>query len=276
MKPSKELGRLVEIMAALRDPATGCPWDVEQTPDTIVPFTIEETYEVVDAIERRDPVDLREELGDLLLQVVYHARFAEERGEFDLGDVIEGITRKMIRRHPHVFGERGRSDAEAAKATWNEIKAQEKEERAAARRAAGLSPQGSGSRLAAVSRSLPPLAEASAVQREMAKVGFDWPEPAPILDKVAEEADELRDAIRGQRRAEIEEEVGDLLFTVVNLARRLEVDPELSLRAANAKVRRRFGAVERDIENAGSSIEDATLAQMEAAWSRAKREPGKA
>lgn len=269
MTPSRDISRLVEIMRRLRDREHGCPWDIEQTPHSIIPFTIEETYEVVDAIERNDPVDLREELGDLLLQVVYHTQFAAERDEFEFGDVVEAITTKMIRRHPHVFGEVDARDADAAKASWNAIKADEKSERAAARSAAGLPDEPMGV-LDKVKRSLPPLAEASELQRRMAGVGFDWSEPADILDKVREETDELDEAMRSGSLDELTGEVGDLLFVVVNLARRLGVDPELALRGTNAKARRRFGYAERRLADRGRQLGEASLEEIEEGWQEAK------
>ena len=270
MTPSRDIGRLVEIMRALRDPEIGCPWDVEQTPASIVPYTIEEVYEVVDAIERGDAVDLREELGDLLLQVVYHAQFAAERGAFDFGDVVEDITRKMIRRHPHVFGDERARDAGAAKGAWERIKAEEKAERAEARRAAGLPSPEAGVRLDKVPRAMPPLMEALKIQREMAKVGFDWEHPEPVLDKAREELGEIEEAIASGEANAIADEIGDLLFVAVNLARLTGVDPMVALRGTNAKVRRRFAGVERAIEAEGGTLEGATLERMDAAWDAAK------
>ena len=270
MTPSRDVQRLVEIMAALRDPEDGCPWDIVQTPESIVPYTIEETYEVVDAIERGSPFDLREELGDLLLQVVYHARFAEERGEFDFGGVVEAITRKMVRRHPHVFGTADARDPDAAKASWDRIKAEEKRERAAARRAEGLDDDVGKGWLDEVPRSLPPLAEALAIQKRMAKVGFDWATPEPILDKIDEETGELREAVASGRADRVADELGDLLFTAVNLARRQGVDPELALRSTCGKARRRFAAIERDLATDGLTPEAASLERMDEAWDRAK------
>ena len=269
MTPSRDVARLVEIMARLRDPDTGCPWDIVQTHATIVPYTIEETYEVVDAIERGDDVDLREELGDLLLQVVYHARLAEERHAFAFGDVVEAITTKMVRRHPHVFGNEQARSAGAAKGAWDRIKAGEKAERRAAREAAGLPDEPRGL-LDAVPRSLPSIAEANEVQRRAAKVGFDWPDVEPVADKVAEELDEVREAIASGDEAARADEIGDLLFAAVNLARHAGVDPELALRATNAKFRRRFAAVERGVEADGVALADAGLERMEAHWAAAK------
>ena len=264
MQPSRDISRLVEIMAALRTPVTGCPWDLEQTFRSILPYTIEETYEVADAIMRDDMEDLREELGDLLLQVVYHARMAEERGAFGLADVVEGITAKMIRRHPHVFGSERARSAGSAKGVWNAIKAEEKAERDERRHAAGLPPKSTGALLDKVPDHLPPLEQADLLHAAMAKVGFDWPDAAACEAKVREELEELAEASGD----EAEEELGDLLAAVVNLARHRGVDPARALMRANLKMRRRFGAVERQV----GSLANASLDEMEAAWSAAKRE----
>ena len=269
MTPSRDIARLIEIMARLRDPDRGCPWDIVQTHETIVPYTIEETYEVVDAIERADDVDLREELGDLLLQVVYHARLAEERDAFAFGDVVEAITAKMVRRHPHVFGDERARSAGAAKGAWDRIKAEEKAERRAAREAAGLPPDAKGL-LDAVSRALPPLMEANEVQRRAAKTGFDWPDVEPVVAKVAEELNEACEAIAANDDAAARDEIGDLLFAAVNLARHAGVDPEAALRGTNAKFRRRFAAVERGVEADGTTMADASLDHMETHWVAAK------
>ncbi len=196
MKPSKDISRLLEIMAALRTPVTGCPWDVEQTFETIAPYTLEEAYEVADAIQRGDLDDLRDELGDLLLQVVFHARMAEEQGEFGFGDVVEAITRKMIRRHPHVFGDDDARGAGMAKGMWNRIKAEEKAEKREARLARGLDPEDNGAGyLDSVPVALPALTRALKLQEKAAHVGFDWKHAKPILDKIEEEIGELREAM---------------------------------------------------------------------------------
>lgn len=266
-------------MARLRDPETGCPWDVEQTFETIAPYTIEEAYEVADAIERRDAVNLREELGDLLLQVVYHARLAEERGLFGFDDVVEGITTKMIRRHPHVFGDAEARSAGSAKGQWERIKAQDKAERAELRRVSpGLSDVPGGQApasvpdglLATVPASFPALTLALKVQAKAAGVGFDWAEPAPILAKIREETQEFVDAAEQGDRDAMEDELGDLLFSVVNLARVHEVDAEKALRRCVTKFRRRFGAIEADCASRGKSLEESSLDEMEAAWVAAK------
>jgi nucleoside triphosphate diphosphatase len=285
MQPSRDVSRLVEIMRALRDPQTGCPWDVEQDFDSIVPYTIEETYEVVDAIERRDPVDLREELGDLLLQVVYYARLAEEAELFDFGDIVETVTRKMVRRHPHVFGDETARSARSAKGQWERIKAEERAEKAAIRRDAaaakplnGATPEWSAtlpngaapSVLDKVPPTFPALLLSLKLQSAAATVGFDWTSVPPILDKLREEIAEFEEALDGGTRADQADELGDLLFCAVNLARRLEIDPDQALRGTATKFRRRFGAMERAADTEGRSLEAMTLDEMEALWQRAK------
>ena len=269
MKPARDVSRLVEIMAALRTPVTGCPWDLEQDFRSILPYTVEETYEVADAIIRDDMEDLREELGDLLLQVVYHARMAEERGAFDLADVVEGITAKMIRRHPHVFGDAEARSAGSAKGQWNRIKAEEKAERKARREAAGLPQRRDRSILDRVPRSLPPLEQGDALHHAMAKTGFDWPDAEACAGKVREELDELA-AVPADAPDEAEEEMGDLLAAVINLARHRSVDPARALMRANEKMRRRFGAIEDALAAEGRTVDEASLEEMEAAWQAAK------
>ncbi|MFQ0813775.1 nucleoside triphosphate hydrolase [Brucella anthropi] len=271
MKPSRNIDRLLEIMAALRDPQTGCPWDVEQNFQSIMPYTLEETYEVLDAIERNDMDDLREELGDLLLQVVFHSRMAEEQGSFAFGDVVEAITRKMIRRHPHVFGDSQARSAGMAKGSWNRIKAEEKAERAERRAKLGLETTERTSFLDDIPQAFPALLRALKLQQKAAKVGFDWSEAAPILDKIAEETAELKEAMAAKERADIEEEYGDLLFAMVNLGRHLEIDAETALVAANEKFRRRFHFIEKTLRETGSDLEAATLDEMETIWSEAKK-----
>jgi ATP diphosphatase len=265
MQPSRDIADLLAIMAALRDPDGGCPWDRVQTFETIAPYTLEEASEVADAIARGDLEDLRDELGDLLFQVVFHAQMASERGAFDFGGVVEAITSKMVRRHPHVFGaERGLSGTDIA-GQWDRIKAEERAERAARR--AGAPEAGA---LAGVASGLPALARALKLQAKAADVGFDWDEAAPILAKIHEEAREIADAAdRGDARGTADE-VGDLLFAVVNLARHLKVDPELALRRTNAKFERRFAAIEQGLANAGKRPEEASLAEMDALWNAAK------
>jgi ATP diphosphatase len=276
MEASKDISRLIEIMAALRTPGTGCPWDLEQNLATIKPYTIEEAYEVADAIERNDMDDLCEELGDLLLQVVFHARMAEEAGEFAFGDVVEAITRKMIRRHPHVFA---RSDADtpnAVKVQWDEIKAQEKRERAErrAKRALASNPRATedfkAGFLGSVHRSQPALTEALKLQQHAAKVGFDWSDAEPILDKIEEEIGELREALREGRQEKVNDELGDLIFALVNIGRHVKADPEDALRGTNTKFRRRFKFIEDSLQRSNEALEAASLERMEELWQAAK------
>lgn len=270
MQPSKDISRLVEIMSALRDPVNGCPWDVMQTFESIKPYTIEEAYEVSDAIERRDMGDLCDELGDLLLQVVFHAQMAEEDGEFSFGDVVEAITRKMIRRHPHVFAISEASTPGAVKKQWEEIKSEEKRERAERRARRGIGQDFTSGFLGSVQRSFPALTEAIKLQERAAKVGFDWSAPEPILDKIEEEIDELRVALRDGDRAKVSDELGDLIFAVVNIGRHVNADPEQALRGTNTKFRRRFSHIEQTLEAEGETLEGATLERMEDIWQAAK------
>jgi len=272
MTPSRDIARLIEIMAALRTPGTGCPWDLEQDFASIAPYTIEEAHEVADAIARGDLDDLREELGDLLLQVVYHARMAEEDSHFDFGAVVETVTKKMIRRHPHVFGDETARGAGMAKGMWEKIKAEEKAEKRAARLARGLDPEENGKGyLDGIPLALPALVRALKLQQKAARVGFDWSEAAPILDKIEEEIGELREAMAAGRKAEIKDEFGDLLFAVVNLGRHLDVDAEDALRGTNDKFRNRFHAVEAALTERDDTLEAATLDEMEALWQAAKK-----
>jgi ATP diphosphatase len=272
MTPSRDIGRLLEIMAALRSPNTGCPWDLDQDFTSIAPYTIEEAYEVADAIERGDFDDLRDELGDLLLQVVFHARMAEEAGLFGFGDVVQTITEKLVRRHPHVFGDAGSLDTEAVNALWDRIKAQEKAERAARRE---NDPQGARERssgaLAGVPVTLPALTRALKLQEKAGKVGFDWNDPLAVLAKIREEADEIAAELASGEARAAREEVGDLLFAVVNLARHLGADPEAALRATNQKFERRFGYIEQALAADGKTPEQSTLAEMDELWNAAKR-----
>ncbi|MBW9061813.1 nucleoside triphosphate pyrophosphohydrolase [Rhizobium herbae] len=270
MQPSKDITRLIEIMAALREPKTGCPWDVVQTFETIKPYTLEEAYEVADAIERGDMDDLCDELGDLLLQVVFHARMAEEAGHFTFADVVEAITRKMIRRHPHVFARSDADTPEAVKQQWSEIKQAEKAERRARRARHGLPEDTSTGHLDSVQRSFPALVEALKLQERAAKVGFDWSSPEPILDKIEEEIAELREALSSNDTAKVADELGDLIFAVVNIGRHVNADPEMALRGTNTKFRRRFSHIEAELETAGESLEAATLERMEELWQAAK------
>jgi ATP diphosphatase len=271
MKGSRDIADLIGIMAALRTPGTGCPWDLEQTFATIAPYTIEEAYEVAEAIARGDIGDLQDELGDLLLQVVFHARMAQERGAFDFGDVVLAITEKLVRRHPHVFGDAGSLPVEAVNALWERIKADEKAARARARQeTAAAAQEPPAATLAGVSVGLPALLRASRLQEKAARVGFDWNDPRAVLAKIREEADEIEAALATQSGERIAEEVGDLLFAVVNLARHVKADPEQALRQANIKFERRFASIERALSAAGKRPEDATLGEMDALWDAAK------
>ena len=263
MTPSRDIGRLLEIMAALRTPNTGCPWDLQQNFSTIVPYTIEEAYEVADAIARGDLGDLREELGDLLLQVVYHARMAQEQGAFDFGDVVEGITAKLIRRHPHVFGDDAARTPQAVEGLWERIKAEEKNEKAAGKAALE---EGA---LAGVPVTLPALTRALKLQEKASKVGFDWNDVCAVLHKIREEADEIEAAL-DKAADDAAAEVGDLLFAAVNLARHLRADPEALLRQTNRKFERRFAAIERALAAHGKTPAEATLAEMDKLWDAAK------
>ena len=269
MQPSRDIGRLIEIMAALRDPKTGCPWDVQQDFSSIAPYTIEEAYEVADAIERGDLLDLKDELGDLLLQVVFHARMAQEQGAFGFDDVVEAITTKMVRRHPHVFGNAGPGDVHAAKASWEATKRAENAERRAAR-AAPPEEGEAASVLAGVPVALPALTRAEKISRKAASVGFDWPEPAQVIAKIREELAEVEHELQGGNRAALEGEVGDLLFAVANLARHLDVDAEKALRGTNAKFERRFRCIEKALAAEGRTPGEASLDEMEALWVEAK------
>ena len=314
MTPSQDIQRLIEIMTALRTPETGCPWDLAQNFKTIAPYTIEEAYEVADAIERGDRGDLKDELGDLLLQVVYHARMAEEERSFAFGDVVEAITAKMIRRHPHVFGSAAERAAAAAPGFWDKIKAREKAEKAAARvsptphptwgvgwgEGRPLAPEtvaaphrnplpaeerGEGilSILANVPAALPALTRAVKLQSKAAHVGFDWPNLAPVFDKLREEMAEFEEVAlpadprspsprsftqrgEGTNRAAIEEEFGDLLFVMANIARHLKIDPEAALRGANQKFTRRFAHIEARLAEQGKSPAQSNLEEMDKLW----------
>ena len=256
-----ELERLLQVMARLRDPERGCPWDVQQTFATIAPYTIEEAYEVAEAIARDDPTALKDELGDLLLQVVFHARMAEEAGEFDFRDVAGAIAAKLIRRHPHVFADVEYADAAEQTAGWERIKAAE---RAAA---------GQHSVFDGVPLALPALARAAKLQKRAARVGFDWPSIEPVLDKLDEELAELRAALAaGEPSERLAEELGDLLFVCANLGRHLHTDPETALRAANDKFVRRFRRIEALLDEQGRRAEDLSLAELDALWEQAKAE----
>jgi nucleoside triphosphate diphosphatase len=259
------IDRLLAIMARLRDPEGGCPWDLEQDFRTIAPYTIEEAYEVADAIERDDMADLREELGDLLLQVVFHARIGEERGVFDFDAVAGAIADKMIRRHPHVFGDESVESAGEMIDFWERQKAAERAEKADAQgRPPGV--------LDGVAAGMPALMRALKLQKRAARVGFDWAEPADILDKMEEEVGELRSELASRDRARMTDELGDLLFVLTNLARRLDIDPEEALRGANSKFERRFRRIEDFLQAEGRGPAESSLEEMEALWQQAKRE----
>jgi nucleoside triphosphate diphosphatase len=269
MKPSRDIADLIAVMAALRTPGTGCPWDLVQTFATIAPYTIEEAHEVADAIAGGDREDLREELGDLLLQVVFHARIAEEEGAFDFGGVVEAVTRKMIRRHPHVFGERRDWTPAEVKNSWARIKAEEKAERAARRGEPVAAPD--AATLADVARSLPPGQRAVKLQDKAARVGFDWPAVEDVLAKADEELEELKQAVASGDRDHAEEELGDLLFVLANVARWKGLDPDMAMAKANAKFERRFSKVEALLKARGKSPGDSDLAEMDALWAEAKK-----
>ena len=260
---SDAMVRLVDIMARLRNPDGGCPWDLEQDFSTIAPYTIEEAYEVSDAIDRNDMSDLREELGDLLFQVVFHSQMASEAGAFDVSDVIDAINEKMIRRHPHVFEAGDHRTSEEQTIAWEQMKAAE--------RTAKGKPDKPASALDGVALSLPALLRAEKLQKRAARVGFDWTEPEPIFDKLDEETEEVRAAIRSGDPEKVEDEIGDLLFVAANLARRLEIDPELALRRANAKFERRFRAMEALASEQGNIFADLDLDAQEALWQAVKR-----
>jgi nucleoside triphosphate diphosphatase len=270
MQPSGDIRRLIEIMAALRDPVDGCPWDVQQTFASIVPFTIEEAYEVADAIERGATEDLREELGDLLLQVVFHARMAEEAGLFDFGGVVEAITAKLVRRHPHVFGDAKALSSSEVKALWARIKADERRAKFASGAKDGPPQEAKSGALEGVPLALPALSRALKLQEKAGKVGFDWNDVRAVLEKIREEVAEVEAEIAQGSTQALASEVGDLLFAAVNLARHLKVDPEAALRGANAKFERRFAHIENRLAEGGRTPEGASLDEMEQLWVEAK------
>lgn len=266
------LDDLLHLMARLRDPQYGCPWDVKQSYASIVPYTLEEAYEVADAIERGDFEHLQGELGDLLFQVVYYCQFAREEGRFEFAGVVDSITRKLLRRHPHVFPtgdlyaplDQPRLSEEQVKQRWEQIKAEERAEKAGVGEQLSL--------LDDVPATLPSLARAAKLQKRAATVGFDWPAALPVVDKVREELDEVLEAMAGGERAAMADELGDLLFSVVNLARHLKVDPEDALRGANRKFERRFRFIEQALRDTHRPIEDCTLEDLDALWGEAKRQ----
>jgi nucleoside triphosphate diphosphatase len=262
MNDTTPMQRLIAIMARLRDPERGCPWDVEQTFRTIAPYTVEEAHEVADAIEREDFDDLRDELGDLLFQVVFHARMAEEQSLFGFDEVAEAIGDKLVRRHPHVFGDAEFASAEEQTANWEDIKAAERAEKG----------QADESALDGVSRGLPALRRAVKLQKRAARVGFDWPDIAPIFDKLVEEADELKAGLASDDADNIEEEIGDLFFALTNLARKLEVDPGAALRRSNQKFEDRFRAMERLAAERGLDLATLDLEAQDAIYREVKRD----
>jgi len=277
LEPSRDITRLLEIMQALRTPETGCPWDLEQDFKSIAPYTIEEACEVADAIERDDMEDLRLELGDLLLQSVYHAQMASELGEFDFGDVVEGITQKMIRRHPHVFGTADVSAAEfsakgMAEGTWERIKSEENAEAAALRISKGLPPkEQNNSLLDDVPNALPSLACAVKLQKKASKVGFDWNDPHAVLSKIREELDEFEEELKTADKTKQQEELGDIFFALANLARHQKIDPDTALRGTNQKFRNRFAYIEKNISAENQTMESASLELMDKLWDEAKK-----
>jgi MazG family protein len=260
MPPGEKFQQLVDIMARLRGP-DGCPWDREQTFDTIKPYTLEETYEVLDAIERGDWPGLAEELGDFLLQAVFYAQMAHEQNLFSIADTLDAINEKLIRRHPHVFGQESAATASEVKRLWGEIKAAEKREKG----------DPDATLLGPVPRALPALVEAQQIASRAAGVGFDWENAEQVLDKLREELAEFEEARRGEAHSELEEELGDTLFVLVNLARFVKVDAEQALRRANAKFRTRFGYVERKLAERGRKPQESNIEEMEALWQEAKR-----
>ncbi|GBF26691.1 nucleoside triphosphate pyrophosphohydrolase [bacterium MnTg02] len=282
-KTRASIDALLEIMRALRTPVTGCPWDLEQTFETIAPYTIEEAYEVADAIERDNMDDLRQELGDLLLQVVYHAQIASESGRFDFSDVVESICEKMVRRHPHVFGTKEQRDAGAPPGFWDRIKAEEKAEQEAGEKDQSTASQSTPSLLDDVPLPLPGLTRAVKLQKRAAQVGFDWPNLEPVIAKIKEELVEFESALRMAqadpycdiRNAHIEEELGDLLFVLANAGRHLNIDPETALRGTNAKFARRFKMIEARLAEDGRSPAQSDLAEMDRLWDEIKVEEKK-
>jgi nucleoside triphosphate diphosphatase len=274
-RDKKTLSDLLAVMAALRTPDTGCPWDLAQTFETIAPYTIEEAYEVADAIARGDMADLKDELGDLLLQVVYQSQIASEAQHFTFADVADAITTKMIRRHPHVFGNADERAAGAAPGFWERIKADERASKNNARVGQGTPPLNSAndakaSILSDVPVGLPGLTRAIKLQDKAAHVGFDWPDINPVFAKLTEEIAELEGAVASKDQTEIEGELGDLLFVIANLARHLKVDPEAALRATNAKFTRRFAHIEASLAAQGRTPDQSDLAEMDRLWNDAK------
>lgn len=257
-RATSQLSRLLSIMAKLRDPKDGCPWDVQQTFETIAPYTIEEAYEVANAITRGNMGDLCDELGDLMFQAVFHARMAQEQGSFEFADVLSSINDKMVRRHPHVFADAKERNADEQTASWEDQKAAER------------SAKGVDGLLSDVPVNLPGLTRAVKLQKRAARVGFDWTDAKQVLAKVAEEAGELTDAVNTKDKDQIEDEFGDLLFVLSNLSRHLKVDPEAAIRRANAKFTTRFSHIEKTVRDQGSSLDETSVDEMEALWNEAK------
>ncbi|MGR9100269.1 MAG: nucleoside triphosphate pyrophosphohydrolase [Gammaproteobacteria bacterium] len=253
--------RLLDIMANLRHPEKGCAWDLQQNFLSLIPYTIEEAYEVADAIEREDMDDLRSELGDLLLQVVFHSRLAEERGLFDFEEVADAICHKLIRRHPHVFaGKKFDSDEERKKA-WEEAKFEERQKKHSGEKQSVLS---------GVAKALPALVQCEKIQNRAASHGFDWPDVPPVFEKVHEELEEVREAWKSGDQAHIQEEIGDLLLVVVNLSRHLKINPEIALKESNKKFSRRFNYIEKKVESSGRELKDCELEELDSIWNEAK------
>lgn len=253
---------LLKIMADLREPETGCPWDIKQTFKTIVPYTLEEAYEVADAIENNDMQSLKSELGDLLFQVVFYAQMAKEQGDFDFSDVVESICNKLISRHPHVFADNDCRDEQALHKAWEDAKALERDREAGAEKARVLD---------GVANALPALSRAQKLQKRAARVGFDWPDIEPVLAKLEEEIQELREAMQQSDREAIFEETGDLLFSSVNLARHLSIDAEEALKGCNKKFEKRFSYIESVLGESGRAFKDCSLNELEELWQRAKK-----
>ncbi len=266
---TSEIQRLLDIMARLRDPESGCPWDIEQTFETIAPHTLEETYELIEAIEAGDKVAIKEELGDVLLQVVFHAQMAREAGMFDFEDVAKGISDKLIERHPHIFSDRNAHTAQDVLANW------EKDKAAKRAQAAGETGRAAGA-LDGVSAALPAATRAVKLQKRAARVGFDWAEAKDVLNKIEEEIGEFRDELcrdpASRDVSALEEELGDVFFAIVNLARKLDIDPETALRRTNRKFERRFKGIEEALAQKGRKVMDASLDEMEAIWNEIKKQ----
>ncbi|GMQ96361.1 MAG: nucleoside triphosphate pyrophosphohydrolase [Gammaproteobacteria bacterium] len=260
----RDIKPLLQIMASLRDPDSGCPWDIKQDFSTIAPYTIEEAYEVADAIQRDNMEELRDELGDLLLQVVFHARMAEEAGHFSFGDVVDAICDKMTRRHPHVFGDETIADSDAQTHAWEEHKARERSQKNLHGETRSI--------LDDIARGLPPLKRAGKLQRRAARVGFDWPDSKGVVEKLEEEIYELKEVVQNaQNKQRIQDELGDLLFTCVNLARHTGIDPETALAGANSRFEQRFKQIEQALTQKGKDLQEVSLDEMDTLWDEIKR-----